>query len=461
MGRSIGKPALEAAPRQKFTHSASGTELQVEAKPGTLVHKLVGGGRTSAYAIAWAIGSGNAGKSYLIRIGDALFQSPISWYSVRKAWDLSPGFEQDKQPGFYRPVTADCLFCHTGGPRPREGTLNRYLDPPFEPAAIGCERCHGDPGAHIASPTKSNIVNPARLQRTRRDAVCEQCHLSGEARIPNSGRKFTDYRPGMLLEDVFSVYVNYGSGDPKGLKVVGHTEQMVRSRCYVESAGRMWCGTCHNPHSQSTDRVTWYREKCFQCHESGKMEPHRKSAGEDCAACHMPKSNAYDGGHTAFHDHRIGIEREGYSAKPDGRLRAWREPADAATRLRNLGLAYISIGSKTGNSGQLLRGLELLDKSPADGAVNTARGLVLVQAGKTREAIDALRAAVQEQPDDSTRRLNLAAALLASGERRRAKAEAEKAIELEPLLEDAYALLAEIEPARAKHWRDTFHLRAK
>jgi hypothetical protein len=40
--------------------------------------------------------------------------------------------------------------------------------------------------------------------------------------------------------------------------------------------------------------------------------------------------------------------------------------------------------------------------------------------------------------------LNLAAALFAAGDRVGAKAEAERAIELEPLLQDAHALLAEI-----------------
>ena len=255
MGRSVSKPTVEAVPRQQFLHRASGTEFEAEWRSRTLVHTLVRGSRKAEYVPAWAIGSGNAGKSYLIRIGDSLFQSPISWYSTRKAWDLSPGFEHDQQPDFYRPVTADCLFCHAGDTRPREGTLNRYLDPPFEPAAIGCSRCHGDTSAHIAAPGKGNIINPARLDPARRDAVCEQCHLSGEARIPNAGKKFADFRPGMLVEQVFSVYVDEGTGDPKGLKVVSHVEQMARSRCYTESGTRLWCGTCHDPHSQPSHRV--------------------------------------------------------------------------------------------------------------------------------------------------------------------------------------------------------------
>ena len=96
----------------------------------------------------------------------------------------------------------------------------------------------------------------------------------------------------------------------------------------------------------------------------------------------------------------------------------------------------------------------MLGSAPADGAVETARGLVLLQSNKVSEAVKAFRRAAEEQPQDSTRRLNLAAALLAAGERVEAGRHAERAIELEPLLEDAYALLAEIQPQRADYWKD-------
>jgi hypothetical protein len=455
MGRSIGIPAAEAIARQQFTHKTSGTRLLAEWRSGTLVHSLTRNGRESAYSPAWAIGSGNAGKSYLIAIGDALFQSPVSWYTARRTWDLSPGFQNDARPDFYRPVTEDCLFCHTGTARPRVGTLNRYLSPPFDPAAIGCDRCHGDPISHLKTATRATIINPARLNKDRRDAVCEQCHLSGEARIPNAGRKFSDFRPGMALERIFSVYVNNADGDPKGLKVVSHPEQMVRSRCFLESKGAMWCGTCHDPHQRPAAKAAWYREKCLQCHESKQTALHQRKAGPDCAGCHMPETNAYDGGHTAFHDHWIRLDRAEPPGKTSGRLRAWREP-DAASRNRNLGLAYISVASRTGDAGHLSRGFELLSGDQPDGAVHTARGFVLLRSGKTKQAVDGFRRAVDEQPADSTRRLNLAAALLAAGDRAQAKIHAEQAITLEPLLEDAYALLAGIEPARAKYWKDRY-----
>jgi hypothetical protein len=388
--------------------------------------------------MSWVVGSGNQGKSYLHSIKDALFQSPLSWYTARGVFDLSPGFENDKHPDFFRPVTPECLFCHTGNVRPRPGTLNRYLDPPFEPAAIGCDRCHGEPSAHLKAPGKRNIVNPARLEPARRDAVCEQCHLSGAARIPNPGKAFTDFRPGMRMEDVFSVYVQQSPN----FKVVSHSEQMAKSRCYLE--GKMWCGTCHDPHEQPANRVSWYRDKCLGCHQ---VASHRAKVGDDCSGCHMPQTRAYDGGHTAFHDHWIRVKET--ESVADSRLRAWREPEERL-RSRNLGLAYIG-------AGELEKGFPMLTST--DGAVDTARGFVLLRMGRAEEAVRAFQRAVDEQPDDSSRRLNLAAALFAAGQPAQAKANAEKAIALEPLLEDAYVLLAEIEPRRAAYWKRLYHER--
>jgi predicted Zn-dependent protease len=169
----------------------------------------------------------------------------------------------------------------------------------------------------------------------------------------------------------------------------------------------------------------------------------------------MPATHAYDGGHTAFHDHFIRAKPETERVAEGFALRPWREPENKF-RNRNLGLAYIGAGSKTGDGRQISKGFHLLDKATGDGAMETARGWVLLKTGRSQEAVQAFRHAVNEKPNDSTRRLNLAAALLAVGEKLEAKRNAVTAIDLEPLLEDAYALLAEIEPARASYWKQRY-----
>jgi hypothetical protein len=430
----------------------SQTAFRVSTASKKPVHQAVRRGRLAAYAPAFAIGSGNQGRSFAIAIDDAFFQSPISWYTRRALFDLSPGYETDRSPDFFRPITPDCLFCHAGAARPIAGTQNRYVDAPSPPAPIGCDRCHGNPAAHLLRPVRTTIVNPARLEPDRRDAVCEQCHLSGEARIPNPRKQFSDFRPGMKMEDVFSVYVSHAPGDPRGLKVVSHSEQMALSRCFLESGRKLWCGTCHDPHAEQASKATWYRDKCLACHADEKVARHRVDAGDNCSGCHMPEVKPYDGGHTAFHDHWIRRRRGDASREVGTRLRAWREPAAGLSK-RNLGLAYVSAGSRTGDTSQLQQGFRLLGSEPGDGAVETARGLVLLRMNQAAEAVAAFLRAVAEEPKDATRRYNLAVALLASGDRTGALQHAKEAITLEPLTEDAWALGAEIEPHRAAEWK--------
>ena len=51
------------------------------------------------------------------------------------------------------------------------------------------------------------IVNPATLEPSLRDAVCEQCHLIGPRRISRAGTRSEDYRPGLPFYRFWSVFV--------------------------------------------------------------------------------------------------------------------------------------------------------------------------------------------------------------------------------------------------------------
>ena len=53
----------------------------------------------------------------------------------------------------------------------------------------------------------TSIVNPRHLEPAPRHAVCAQCHLVGETRVPRNGRKHHDYRPGMPLEEFLTTFV--------------------------------------------------------------------------------------------------------------------------------------------------------------------------------------------------------------------------------------------------------------
>ena len=281
MGRSLSGPdgrATEAREGGRSLFSFAGFEYAIEGPPQTPTHVEIRRdeqgreiGRVSGL-VRYIIGSGTRAKSFVVERGGFLFESPITWYSQKEAYDLSPGYAA-RNAHFERPVTSDCLFCHANRVVTVPGTINGYAPPVLEGHAIGCERCHGPGELHAAQPVPSpreasNIVNPAKLEPTLREDVCRQCHLMGEATVPGpAGRSFTDYRPGLPLRRFQTVFVRPSH---KGTHHnAGHVEQMEASRCFTASQGALGCISCHDPHKLpgAKERVTYYRGRCLTCHE--------------------------------------------------------------------------------------------------------------------------------------------------------------------------------------------------
>ncbi|HEX4609707.1 MAG TPA: hypothetical protein VH092_16025, partial [Urbifossiella sp.] len=108
--------------------------------------------------VAYAVGSGTQGRSYLLGRDGFLFESPITWYVAKGGWGLSPGYEGVNAHST-RPIGPRCVFCHAGESRPVPDTMNEYARPPFGQLAIGCERCHGPGALHVAA--RAAAVAPA------------------------------------------------------------------------------------------------------------------------------------------------------------------------------------------------------------------------------------------------------------------------------------------------------------
>jgi hypothetical protein len=329
MGRSL--TTADAAPARELggdraapTFEAQGLRYAVERRDGRLIHseeRRDAQGRVVARVeaeIRYVLGSGARGLSYLVERDGYLSQSPIGWYSQQRRWDLSPGYAT-RNFHFERPIEPDCLACHANRFDPVEGSVNRYRAPIFHGLSIGCERCHGPGGLHVKDPGRTDdpagrdltIVNPRHLAPALREGVCEQCHLQGVYHVERAGRRASDYRPGLPLEEFLAVYVA-PSRQAGENPAVSHVEQMHASRCYRDSGGRLGCISCHDPHRtpEPAEAAAFYRERCLACHADHgcsmpSAERRIRTPVDSCIVCHMPRSPLADIAHTAATDHRV------------------------------------------------------------------------------------------------------------------------------------------------------------
>jgi hypothetical protein len=445
MARSSGTP--EGQPGGRVIHKQSGSTVIIQSDARGMTQTIEEAGLKAEYHVDYYVGAGAVGRSYLVRFGDYLFQSPVSYYTKTNGWDLTPGYESEHRLDFDHQIVSGCLFCHAGSIALAGSSNNRFRDAAFTP--ISCERCHGPGAAHIQSPSPANIVNPARLTGRARNSVCEQCHLEGAVRILNPGKEWWDFQAGQELEKTFSVYLE---SDAAGVKAVSHVEQLAQSKCARMSGGRMWCGTCHDPHGDlAADRKQQVKAICMSCHPHPSAGAHPQSVSE-CTSCHMAPRSASNVAHAAVTDHRIlrrpGLELQTIVKIEESHLPvAWHNPAPPLDR-RNLGLACIEIARDLGSAPLAREAARLLTALPHDLAedpeVLTALGSLLLQDRRPKAALKLFVEAAQEQPDEASNALREAIAYEATGDEGDAIKALRQAINLDPSFERAYFELARL-----------------
>jgi predicted CXXCH cytochrome family protein len=461
MGRSMAKadPA-EEPPDAAFDHPPSKRRYQVARKDGRLWHRELllsdGPGEVllAEYPLEYVVGSGRHSRSYFVEAEGFLVESPVTWYTSRKAWGMSPGYDHPGQDGFGRATGDGCLICHAGMSEPVGGSLHRmHITEP----AIGCERCHGPGSLHVARvrgpdpPTPGSrddtIVNPKRLSRELLEAVCQQCHLRTTATVVGRGRKPGDFRPGLPLQDFRQ---DYTLETPDAtMTVVGHVEQMHLSRCY-QASNTLTCLTCHDPHGfpKDEERDTYYKAVCASCHPPerctvGKGQRERESPDNNCVHCHMPRSPT-EIPHLAFTHHRIGVHKLAAETPPasvrPGVLRAFLDLSrfGEVDRKRSLGLGYLEAANREKDEAHLVhyqrQSLALLS-----GVRKAGRRDPALDAALARLHFDLGRDGVRTHAESALAHADLAGQdrcnvlfMLAEGEQRRGR-HAEAAVRLREL----------------------------
>jgi hypothetical protein len=486
MGRSVSIPSAEdlrvAKPIRLINEKLNRT-YSVYARDGKIIHEESESdskGRSvfsESYEIAYTVGAGDVGKSYLVARGDALFVSPISYYARISGWDLSPGYGEGIFRGFTRRVVELCVDCHTGWPLLVPGSYNRFQQPPFRFLTVGCERCHGPGAIHVVQRTQDvmvgesfdestdpSIVNPRKLRPEIRDDVCAQCHLAGDARVLQPSKDYLDFRPGTALGDVVAIFSVPQTIKGNHFVALDQFEQLKLSRCWTASNGRLGCISCHNPHLQlhGDQAANFFRDRCLSCHATSSCreplaERQATSPPDNCILCHMPKQPTENIGHSSITDHRIlgapsaipaVLESNGpvpadliYDTKPSA-------AGQTQTNSRNLALAYAQVAARYPELDE--KGFALLEQAaaalPSDAEIQAAYGSVL-RVARPREqqrASEALQRAIDAGSKSPEVRTQLARLRLQQGQVTAAMELYKQSIQIDPYFTPAYLDLAQV-----------------
>jgi len=415
MARSSGRvpatPNKESFKNAAFTSESNGASFKISP---TFRLDFARDAAKASRQLQWFIGSGRLGRSYLFETDGMLFQAPVSYFAASKSWSLSPGYESKPTADFTRRVEPACLQCHAS-------RVQQSAARPFLEDGISCERCHGDGSAHAAG--KGRMINPAKLNAEARDSVCAQCHLTGAARVATAGGGRAAYQPGRKLSDSVAVFV-WNPAPPQKARATGHFEDLANSACKTKAGEKLWCGTCHDPHTEAAD----FRAKCQTCHTPNTCP---NASGGDCVQCHMPKSES--GQHLPFTDHSIPRNPAARRTPTETPVLKpfWGQPSK-----REVALAHAIASPATA--------LALLEAASNEGdALLTAQlSFAYDRAGLEEKAERAALRAVNLDPTQTAARINLGSYAIKRGDAKSAMAHWLKALVQNPALTAARVNLA-------------------
>jgi predicted CXXCH cytochrome family protein len=259
-------------------------------------------------AIAFVYGS-KWKQRYFTKVGDDYFPLPAQWDVENRAWSRYfvrdgtdwwvPHYPADNMQ---RPTGPLCDGCHSVNYNIQTKTVTEWN--------VGCEKCHGPGSLHASSPSRANIVNPARLG-SRGSDVCIQCHSQGQPLTNPIQGKYYDWPVGFdatkKLSDFWQLedhklgettFTHFADGTGHKNRMQGN--DFVQSLMYTRGIN---CFTCHDVHGtdNNADLIRPASVLCLQCHgpnspngpHTASIEQHTHhragSTGSECVNCHMPK----------------------------------------------------------------------------------------------------------------------------------------------------------------------------
>ena len=445
-GSGLATTALDLG---SFTQTSSGVTYKVANRDNPHLHATRENDQApldDTEQLAYFIGSGKHGRTYLFSRtnGDEKlwYEAPINWYTRRSAYGMAPAFDRTPTAPLALQTDANCLHCHASAvQQPLAGAVNAFKDQPFQQAGIGCSSCHGDTAEHVRTNGKAPMLKLAALAPPKRESICLQCHLEGDAMVQRTGRTLSTFVPGQDLADTAVYFVNAAS--PKSAaRASSQYEGMLRSSCFRAVGDKLTCTTCHDPHSNPApvERVAFYRAKCLQCHSASPgFQPATHHAEQpDCASCHMTSRPTSDISHEQNVDHDIEAMPRSLvtqqSTHPALELHSLDAPAtpvrytravdlvpvggaQPTPRERGLAYAQFALHGDRDSYGEALSLLHQTEQAGnADSAVHEQLGYLAQIANSAKTARTEYEAALAQNPQSSTALSNLAVLEAQSGD---------------------------------------------
>ena len=258
------KPLHESADGFEFSYQPVETGLQVTAERGT---------KSATGVIEWVLGAGSQGQTPLVRAGNTLFESRVSYFTSLNQYGITIGQPAGKSVDAKAALglkeshhdAETCLLCHSTG-------VSKDLEPIVP--GVQCERCHAGADEHAVNHTA--VANPGKMTPKEQIKVCGQCHR--------------------LTPPV---------DDKQAENVRFQPLRLMKSRCFA--SGKLECTTCHAAHVDAKrNDAAFYNAKCNSCHASAATGQHvdeRKTG--DCINCHMPVVQLHPA--LKFTDHYIRV----------------------------------------------------------------------------------------------------------------------------------------------------------
>lgn len=258
------QPLHESDGGYLFTYTRSGNGLLVTAFRGL---------DTSEGLIEWVLGAGAQGQTPLVRSGNTVRESRVSYFPQLHQYGVTIGQNAGASPNAEAALglkqkphdLQSCLACHA-----------TRIGENFEPLVPGiqCERCHA--GAEQHAQGHGMPFNPGKLSAAAQVQFCGVCHR---------------------------VKPPVGDNEPENIRF--QPLRLMKSRCF--SSGRLACTTCHAAHEDARRNDNgYYNAKCKSCHDPSIIHADARKSG-DCISCHMPKVQLHPA--LTFTDHYIRAAR--------------------------------------------------------------------------------------------------------------------------------------------------------